>query len=140
MNEKNFYLNTPRIISIIGTIISLGMVWVIVVNYLITYNDILMTISGCVPVAFITGVVIYIYYYWLQVCPVEISEEQEYMWILDVIELIGYKLCDKEQNILGVCQGVYFGERYISVMADGKLYDLKDVNVYLDENEVVIDE
>lgn len=135
MNERNFYLTGTRIATVLVVLLSLGVTWFIAITYLSTYSSILTVVAGYAPILFLTCIMVYACYVWLQVHPFQNELEADNLSVNDLLCLLDSEMYDGEANLLGRCKGIYMTEQDIRVMINGRLYDVTDVYLYDGEEE-----
>lgn len=140
MNERNFYLTGTRIATVLVVLLSLGVTWFIAISYLSAYSSIMTMIAGYAPILFLTGIMIYACYVWLQVHPFQNELGAGTLNVNELLCLLDSDMYDSENNLLGRCKGIYMTEREIRVMVDGKLYNVADVYLYDGEEDEEDDE
>lgn len=126
MTEKYFYINTTRIImTILSFVAFVGMgMWLWNVNcpswvFYVCYG-------------YALGLTIFLLGKYLGAPPLDLFAP-DYENHLDFTGAFGSECYDENGNLLGTCIGAYLTEKYISLMVDGKMYDIKDV--YFDDLE-----
>lgn len=130
MNERNFYLTGTRIVIVLITLLSLAAYWIMVISYIGLYNNITNIILCCIPMLFLTNVIIYFCCYWLQSYPFQDIDKEDDVMVSDMLCLINESMYDINGDSLGVCQGIYMSGNGIRVMIQGRLYDINDVYAY----------
>lgn len=133
MSEKYFYVNPTRIIMVCLSFVAfvgMGMrlwnvncpSWVFYVCY------------GCAM-----GITIFLFGKYLGAPPFDLLESNSENH-LNLNGAFGSECYDEDGNPLGTCTGAYLTPKYISLMVDGKMYDIKDVYFEDDEEEEEYDE